>query len=167
MTLMSLKFLLIWKMFLNLLKHTKQRSKKMSRKKEWDQGAIELLMVMYDEYTYEEIAQVINQTYGTKYSPNAVRKAHERYSIPPKNIQLNPPKVLLIDIETSPLIVATWSAGGKPQYIPLENILEDWSIFSYSAKWLDSKKVMYEDTSKKKDPRDDKELCKNLRKLLD
>jgi len=140
----------------------------MSRKKEWDDGAIEVLKSMYEEYTYEEIAQVINKTFGTKYSANAVRKAHERYVVPPKpKHNFKQPKVLLIDIETSPIEAMVWSVGGKPQYIPIENMLKDWSILSFSAKWLDSKKVIYEDTSGKKNPRDDKDLCKKLKELLD
>ena len=68
------------------------------------------------------------------------------------------PKILLIDIETSPLEVYTW--GIHDQNVGLNQIIKDWSILSCSLKWLDENKIMYMDTKKKKDPRDDKDLVK-------
>jgi len=75
------------------------------------------------------------------------------------------PRILLIDIETSPLEVYAWQLFD--QNIALNQIIKDWSILSYAAKWLDSDKIMYEDTRNKKDVRDDKSLVANICKLLD
>jgi hypothetical protein len=44
------------------------------------------------------------------------------------------PKVLVFDIETLPLILNGWGVG--KQYLSHENILADYVILSYAAKWL-------------------------------
>src|ERR1035437_5522839 len=86
----------------------------------------------------------------------------------------NGPKVLVLDIETSPIISYTW--GLWDQNVGLNQIVEDWSVLSFSAKWYtDAKgntygphdKVMYFDQSKIKDVRDDKTLLLEVWKLLD
>lgn len=74
------------------------------------------------------------------------------------------PKVLLLDIETSPIEAYVW--GLFDQNIGLNQVIEDWSILSYSAKWLGENKMFYDDTRKKSNPRDDKQLVKNLHKLM-
>lgn len=75
------------------------------------------------------------------------------------------PKILAIDIETSPLTVFTW--GMFDQNINLNQIKEDWTVLSYCAKWVGSKEVFYEDTSKQKNVRDDSKLLKSVWKLID
>ncbi len=82
------------------------------------------------------------------------------------------PKVLIFDIETSPLEVYSW--GIWDQKIGLNQVKEDWSVLSYSAKWLepgpyakDDRNVVYHDTKKMKNIRDDKQLLKGIWKLLD
>jgi DNA polymerase elongation subunit (family B) len=140
----------------------------MSRPVEWDKKIIEMIKAMYARFSYKEIADAVNKAFGTEHSPNAIRKVHERYYVDPKpEHTFAKPKVLLIDIETSPIIAAVWAVGGKPQHVPLENKIKDWAILSFSAKWFDKKPVMYMDTSKKADPYDDKELCLKLKELLD
>lgn len=76
-------------------------------------------------------------------------------------------KILIFDIETSPLITYTW--GLFDQNIALNQIKEDWHVLSYAAKWLDDKpnKIMYKDQRGKKVLSDDKELLKGIWKLLD
>jgi RNase H-like protein len=44
------------------------------------------------------------------------------------------PKVLILDIETSPLLVYVWDL--KDQYVGLNQIVKDWDIMAWSAKWL-------------------------------
>jgi len=75
------------------------------------------------------------------------------------------PKVLVFDIETSPMVVYTW--GLFDLRVAPSQILEDWSVLSYAAKWLDGEEVYYEDTSKNKNPRDDSTLLSGIWKLLD
>lgn len=77
------------------------------------------------------------------------------------------PKILILDIETSYIEALIWRLGD--QSVNLDQILEDWSVLAVTAKWLDSKdsEVYYWDTSKEKDPRNDKKLIKNIWKLMD
>lgn len=77
------------------------------------------------------------------------------------------PKILTLDLETAPLQSYHW--GLFDQNISINQIQVEWSILSYSAKWLHEKKVMYKDTSGRgvAKVRDDSELLKDLWKLLD
>jgi hypothetical protein len=52
------------------------------------------------------------------------------------------------------------------QNVGLNQIDQDWSILSYSAKWLDSEEVVYEDTFYQRNQRDDRKLCKSIWKLM-
>lgn len=81
---------------------------------------------------------------------------------------LKKPKVLVLDIETSPLISYTW--GTFDQNIALNQIHTDWTILSWAAKWLGSPadEVMYMDQRKNPhNPANEKTILKTLWKLLD
>lgn len=73
-------------------------------------------------------------------------------------------KALLFDIETSPLLVYAWDLWD--QNIALNQIVEDWSVLAYCAKWLDSKSLIYDDNRNEKNIRDDKRLLKGIWNLL-
>ena len=79
----------------------------------------------------------------------------------------NKTKILLFDIETSPLISYTWGLWDQN----VVEVKKDWYILSFAYKWLGESKVtvkalpMYSDYLKDKD--DDEALCKDLWKLLD
>lgn len=75
------------------------------------------------------------------------------------------PKVLIFDIETSPLEVRTW--GIYDQNVAVNQIVKDWNVIAWAAKWLNDKKVHYKDNRSAKNVRDDKKLLKPLWKLLD
>ena len=77
------------------------------------------------------------------------------------------PRIVTLDIETCPIEAYTW--GLWDQNIGLEQIHVEWSILSFSAKWLDQKQVIYKDTSGKgvAKVRDDSDLLKELWKILD
>lgn len=77
------------------------------------------------------------------------------------------PKVLLIDIETAPLLVHCW--GLFDQNIGLNQVKSDWHILSFSAKWLHDapKKTIYMDQRNIKNIEDDSKLLKEVWKLLD
>lgn len=83
-------------------------------------------------------------------------------------------KVLVLDIETSPLISYTW--GMWDQNIPLNQIKQDWHVLSWSAKWYEDasgavhgphKRIMYMDQSKSRDIEDDAKILKGMWSLLD
>lgn len=75
------------------------------------------------------------------------------------------PRVLILDIETKPLTAYVW--GLFDQNVALNQIRTDWSVLSWSAKWLDEKRVMYEDMRGRKNLDNDKVILKSIWKLLD
>lgn len=77
------------------------------------------------------------------------------------------PRILLIDIETSPIIAHVWQMSLWNTNIRPEQIIKDTNILSFAAKWLDEDKIIYEDLSKKRDKSDDAPLLKSIWKLLD
>jgi len=76
-------------------------------------------------------------------------------------------KILTIDVETSPVEAYVW--GLWDQNIPIDFIKTDWTIFSWAAKWLGKRAVLYKDTGGRgvDKVRDDKPILKGLRDLLD
>jgi len=76
------------------------------------------------------------------------------------------PRILLLDIETAPMEVYVW--GLYKQYIPHDNIIKDWCMLSWNAKWL------YDDemksdlvTAEEAIERNDKRIVQSIHKLLD
>jgi DNA polymerase elongation subunit (family B) len=83
-------------------------------------------------------------------------------------------KILVLDIETSPLLVWCW--GLFDQNIGLNQIKQDWNVLSFSAKWYEGRnkkvygpnnKVIYHSLANKKDKTDDRDLLEEVWKLLD
>lgn len=56
-------------------------------------------------------------------------------------------KILLLDIETSPVSAYVWQSSVHKAYVSNEQIIEDTQILSYGAKWLGKKKLYYDDLS--------------------
>lgn len=75
------------------------------------------------------------------------------------------PKVLLIDIESAPCKMYGWQLFNAN--FGLNQIESEWFILSYSAKWLGSEEVIYQDLQGKVDTEDDTELLENIWHLLD
>jgi predicted RNA-binding Zn-ribbon protein involved in translation (DUF1610 family) len=76
-------------------------------------------------------------------------------------------KILVIDIETSPLSLQGW--GLFDQNFSIEQIEKDWSILSFSALWVHKpKRVIYMDTGGRgaEHVRDDRRLMRPLWNLL-
>lgn len=69
-------------------------------------------------------------------------------------------KILFLDIETKPIIFQGWAMFN--QNFGLEQIQEDWTILSYSAKWLHSSDVIYSDVTEKTED----DLLEELHNLL-
>lgn len=74
-------------------------------------------------------------------------------------------KILVLDIETSPIIAHVW--GLWDNNVSLNQIVADWHVLSWSAKWLGAKEVFYDDQRNEKNIADDKRLLKGIWKLLD
>lgn len=77
------------------------------------------------------------------------------------------PRIVTLDIETAPLQVYCW--GLWDQNIGLEMIKDEWTILSFSAKWLGKKGVLFHSTGGRGQAkvRDDRALCGKLWDLLD
>lgn len=141
----------------------------MAKKVNWTDEMKEVLVHLYKHHTYKEISAIINEEFDVKTNANMVRKAYERYKYP----VLNPvkegsgPKILLLDIETMPIMANVW--GLWQQNVGLNMIERDWSVLSWAAKWYhdDPKNIMYEDQRKAKDINNDKKILKSIWKLLD
>ncbi len=74
------------------------------------------------------------------------------------------PRIGTLDIETSPIVAHVWSLWKVN--IGLNQIIKEWSVLSYCYKDLGKAKVIYDDTSKEEDPRDDRRLMQGLHDLL-
>lgn len=77
------------------------------------------------------------------------------------------PRIVTLDIETAPNESYHW--GLWDQNIGLDQIVVEWSILSFSAKWLGEDKVIYKDTGGRgvSKVRDDKALLQALWDILD
>lgn len=84
------------------------------------------------------------------------------------------PNILIFDIETAPIEAEVWSMW--QQGIGLIDILKDWHVMSWSAKWFKGKdgtvygphsKLMYMDQRGAKNIEDDTKLLKGIWELLD
>lgn len=75
------------------------------------------------------------------------------------------PRILLIDIETAPLLSYTWDIWD--QNIGLNQIKNDTCILSWSAKWLGEDDIMYADQRDAEDIEDDADMLMGLWDLLD
>jgi uncharacterized protein YprB with RNaseH-like and TPR domain len=78
---------------------------------------------------------------------------------------MHKPKILYVDIETSPVLGHVWALFD--QNVGLNQIEKDWAMLSWAANWDGEDKVLYMDNRKEKDPRNDKKILSPLWKLLD
>jgi len=88
-----------------------------------------------------------------------------RYVKSNKNSNGDLPKILILDIETSPMEVYVW--GLYKQRVGVPQIIKDWSILSWSAKWLMKSKIHSAHvTPKEAQNRDDFSVMTELHTLL-
>ena len=88
-------------------------------------------------------------------------------SIPAESNGIRLPNILLIDIETSPMEVYVWGLIGN-KYIQPGNIIKDWNMISWAAKWLfDSKMMSDVQTPKEAKDRNDERITTSIWKLFD
>lgn len=75
-------------------------------------------------------------------------------------------KILLFDLETS--YISAYVFGLYNQNINPDNIIEDWKLLCFSAKWLFSKDIIsFKLTEQELKDRDDSRIVKELWKLMD
>ena len=81
-----------------------------------------------------------------------------------KDADSKEPKILVFDIELFPIWARIWSPWD--QNVSLNQVIKDWTVASYAAKWVGKKEIFYEDTRKRRDCRDDKKILKGIWKLI-
>lgn len=75
------------------------------------------------------------------------------------------PKVLIFDLETSPLLAQVF--GIRDQNIGLNQIQKDWRILTWAAKWLGKDRIYTGQAGKKKPYDCDKAIIKELCELIE
>lgn len=120
-------------------------------------------LVESSEMTYEEIAVKFNEKFNELRTGKAIKCAYYRYCDQKKGGM----KVLLLDIETSPMLGYIWQLWDNN--VALNQLKQDWFILSFSAKWLNDSpdKVIYYDQRNEKNIENDSKLLGKLWKLLD
>lgn len=126
--------------------------------KQWQQEAIELKRL---GRSGRAIARILGRSKSSVNSFFYKNRVDGEY-IPP--IKQNSPKVLFLDIETSPIFAAMWSMW--QQGVGLNQIESDWIILSFCAKWSHSEDVIYKDLRGRVAREDDSELSEDLFNLL-
>lgn len=132
-------------------------------KKIWsDEDIATLTALRLEGNTWEQISTEMGLG-----SANMARKAFYRYNrddATPMGKKLAP-KILILDIETAPIEAYVW--GLFDQNIGLEMVKQHTTVLSWSAKWHGSDVVMYRDVRNCDNVRDDVELVRVIRDLLD
>jgi hypothetical protein len=64
------------------------------------------------------------------------------FGIKPEELKAQGAKILLFDLETAPLECYLWSLR-QPGWVSTKMIKKDWSILSWSAKWLFDSQIMH------------------------
>ncbi len=74
-------------------------------------------------------------------------------------------RILTFDIETSLMKVYAWRTG--EQYVNASNIIDDWFVHCWAAKWLGEDKVLHAvQTPKEAKAKDDERIVKKMWKLI-
>lgn len=124
----------------------------------------------------ESNTTIAEQVLGRKSRESTVRDIYNRWVDGNQKSTLNVsseskeklrqlPRILTIDIETSPNALAGWALFN--QNFSLDQIEREWFLLSYTAKWLDSDEVIYNDMKGKVKTEDDTELLQELWNLFD
>jgi DNA polymerase elongation subunit (family B) len=79
--------------------------------------------------------------------------------------RMKKPRVLVYDIETAPILAHVWRIW--EENVGLNQIVKDWHLLSWSAKWLGEKKILYADQRRVKNIEDDKKILHELWQLID
>lgn len=118
----------------------------------------------------EELQKVHDEFKGT--TSRSIRNAYDRWGMalsertPCDEIELKPRKILLFDIETSPMIAYIWQLKQRG-YINPSNIVQDWFVICWGAKWLFEDDIISGGvTPDEAINQDDKRIVSELWKLL-
>lgn len=131
----------------------------------WNKKEITFVLKQHKKgYSRNEIAKQFKERFSYSRSSDSIKHCLEVYG---SEVERDLPKVLILDIETAPMMGYIW--GLFDQNIPLNMLVRDWFILSWTAKWLGEDRVMYKDQRGKKGAalENDKALLQPLWKLMD
>lgn len=137
----------------------------MKKINEWKKPEISFVKKEFTKgYGKRSIAKLFKNKFGYTRSADSIQHCISNHCL---DVERELPKILVFDLETKPMLNETW--GIHEQHITIDDIVEDWSIMSFSAKFLGEDKIYYFDqrNKKRKDLYNDKQLVKKLRDLID
>lgn len=130
-------------------------------KQEWTKPEITFVITQYKKgHSRSTISKLFRQKFGSDRTDNSIKHCIETHG---QDVERDLPKVLVLDIETSPMVSYTW--GLWDQTIGLNQIQNEGGILSWSCKWLGCRKVAYKDV--KGDMKKEKELLQPLWDMID
>jgi len=92
--------------------------------------------------------------------PNRRPQDQETYKL-----ELKPPRILIFDIESSDMLVRVYGLRNN-DYISPNNIVKDWHLLSYAAKYWKDDKMYYLDNRYALDTTDDRQIVEGLHDLI-
>ena len=132
----------------------------------WNDGEIQKLIKVYAKKPHGQdlIAWARSVAHKFNRSANGIRKKVEDMAAE-GIVTKAMPRVLVFDIETLPLEVYSW--GAYQQFVAPENIIKDWSLTCWSAKWLTEPEVFGAVVTRQEAvDRNDERILKPLWKLV-
>ena len=112
------------------------------------------------------LSNLFNCDKGDIYEVRRIIKEQQKEADEREQRELELPKILIVDIETSPLKAYVWTIWKQNVY--LDQLVSDWFMLTWSAKWLYGD-VIYSDklTADEVNRENDKRIVERLWKLLD
>lgn len=139
---------------------------KILNKTEWSKKQISFVQSKYEQgLTRNEISKEFNLKFKFNRSPDSIKHCLDVYC---KDVMVELPKVLFVDIETRPAKAYVWKQYDNN--IDLSMLIDDTSMLSFCAKWAgdpESKAIYKDMRGKEKRLHDTKDMVKILWKLLD
>ena len=130
-------------------------------KQPWSKVEINFVLKLHSRgLSRKEIARQFNEKFDADRSQDSIKHCIDVHG---DKVEKYIPKVLILDIETRSLTVKTF--GLREQNIGLEQVVDDGGILCWSAKWLGSNQVFYEETKGNKSK--EVVILKKLKKLMD
>lgn len=125
-----------------------------------NQDKVSKIITMHEKgYSSRQISEIL---YGRPTAKSSVNDILKRVR---QSQHSQGPKILFYDVESAPILGSVWKLWDNN--VGLNQIERDWHLLSYSAKWLHSDDVMYEDQSGVEDLEDDRDLLQGIWNLLD
>lgn len=128
---------------------------------------VEVLKAYWDKP--EKIGRKVAKQYGVPWATMFDFKQRIIQGVIKYEDTVTKPKILLFDVETAPILSHVWSLWD--QRVGLNQVMCDWYMLSWSAKWLGEEEVyhdrLYNHLSFEENPEDDYNIIVSLWEMLD